>query len=113
MPTGHRRKVLLEDNHECHGHAPGSPLHQFKRNLGIKYAANIKTSPDLNAIEKIWRVLKQRVKAKGHPRSIVELKRWILAEWEGIEQDLINRYIDDMPLRVRDICRRGGRLLRY
>jgi hypothetical protein len=41
------------------------------------------------------------------------LKGWIQEEWDRIDQGLINRYIDDMPDRVRDICRRGGGLLPY
>lgn len=113
MPTGRTGKVLLEDNHCSHGHAPGSQLHTFKKELGIRWQPTIPTSPDLNVQEKIWRVLKQRVKARGIPNSIITLKRWIQEEWDGIDQALINRYIDDMPQRVRDICSRGGSLLTY
>ena len=113
MPTGQCGKVLLEDNHHSHGHAPGSALHQYKKTLGIRWQANIPTSPDFNVIEKIWRILKQRVKAKGHPKDLAEQKGWIQEEWDAIDQDTINRYIDDMPHRAADICRRGGGLLPY
>jgi DDE superfamily endonuclease len=113
MPIGPRGKVLLEDNHHSHGHAPGSTLHHTKATLGIKFHANIPTSPDLNVIEKIWRVMKQRIKARGHPKGINELRGWIQAEWDAIDQELINRYIDDMQYRAVDICRRGGGLLPY
>jgi hypothetical protein len=113
MPTGPKGKVLLEDNHHSHGHAAKSPLRQVKERLKIRWQATIPTSPNLNVQEKIWRVLKQRVKARGVPNSLKTLKRWIQEEWDGIDQALINRYIDDMPDRVRDICRRGGGLLPY
>ena len=113
MPTGPRGKILLEDNHHSHGHARGSILYEFKEWLKIRWQANIPTSPDLNVIEKIWRLLKQRVKARGHPTGLVQLREWIQAEWDAIDQATINRYIDDMPKRAADICRRGGGLLPY
>jgi hypothetical protein len=77
MPVGPTGKVLLEDNYHCRGHAPGSTLHQFKKAYGIRWQANIPTGPDLNVLEKVWRILKQRVKAKGHPLGLAELKGWI------------------------------------
>jgi hypothetical protein len=113
IPIGRIGKVLLEDNHYCHGHGLGSTLHQFKKAYGIRWQANIPTSPDLNVIEKVWRILKQRVKAKGHPLGLDELRGWIQAEWDAVDQDTINRYIDDMPNRAIDICRRGRGLLPY
>ena len=73
MPTGRRGKVLLEDNHYRHGHAPKSPLHQVKKVLNIRFHANINipASADLNVIEKIFGTMKQRVKARGHPKKIL------------------------------------------
>lgn len=113
MPTGPSGKVLLEDNHPSHGYKLGSLMRQIKEELGIRWQANIPTSPDLNVIEKIQRAMKQRVKARGCPRDLNELRHWIQLEWDAINQDMINRYIDDMPDRVQDIIDRQGGLLNY
>jgi hypothetical protein len=113
MPTGPSGKVLLEDNHHAHGHKPGSPLRKVKEELGIRWEPNMPTSPDLNVQEKIWRALKQRVKARGTPKSLEELRGWIEQEWDDIDQAMINRYIDQQPLRVIDIIAREGGLLTY
>lgn len=113
MPIGSTGKVLLEDNHHAHGHKLGSPLRQVKESLGIRWQPNMPTSPDLNVQEKIWRALKQRVKARGVPKGLPELKGWIQQEWDTIDQGMINRYIDQQPKRVLDIIARQGGLLTY
>lgn len=110
IPTGQRGKVLLEDNHTSHGHALQSPLRKIKDEMGLRWEAAIPTSPDLNVQEKIWRVLKQRVKARGVPNTLQTLKGWIQEAWDSIEQSLINRYIDEQVHRIRDIHLRGGGL---
>ncbi|PVH68591.1 hypothetical protein DL98DRAFT_440862, partial [Cadophora sp. DSE1049] len=69
-------------------------------------------SPDLNSIENIWRVLKQKLRNKNPHGSwdLEDLKRAILEVWENeISIDMINRFVDTMPQRLEKVrLRKGG-----
>jgi transposase len=68
-------------------------------------------SPDLNPIENIWRVLKQRLRnRKPHGGwKLSDLKEAMINIWEKeISIDLINKYIDTMPERIRMVRLRKG-----
>jgi transposase len=50
-------------------------------------------SPDLNPIEKVWAILEQRV-YKRQPKTVEQLERAILEEWEKIDQNTIDNCIN-------------------
>jgi len=64
-------------------------------------------SPDLNPIENVWRLLKQRV-AKRFPRSLVELRQCIEEEWAALELSIFARYIGNMKERCQDVVDAKG-----
>ena len=87
---------------------------RYKEELGIRWHANIPSSPDLNPLEKVWRVVKQRVKRKGIPKNVEQLKKWIQEIQDGLDQvEDIDKYVDAMPDRILDIRARGGAILPY
>ena len=68
-------------------------------------------SPDLNPIENIWRVLKRRLRSREPHGAwkLSDLKEAMINIWEReISIDLINKYIDTMPERIRMVRLRKG-----
>lgn len=109
--AGHHAFVLLEDNDGSHGTRTRTNLvARYKALLerhGFHWYANTAQSPDLNIIENVWRILKQRVKSHTC-RSIKELKEAIQQEWKAISQSEINELVETMPERLEECFKRGG-----
>jgi len=55
-------------------------------------------SPDLNPIENVWKTLKERV-YRHKPKTVKDLRRWVVAEW-----DLLN--FDDFRPHILSMSRR-------
>ena len=70
-------------------------------------------SPDLNPIETIWRIIKQRLKSRGVIFEEAVLCRAIQEEWDKITLDEINRAISTMSDRVAVLNERNGRPILY
>jgi len=106
----------VEDNSSVHGKSDS------KKNKGLCNAVRLEChiysidwppcSPDLNPIENIWRVLKQRLRnRKPHGGwTLLDLKQAMVDIWEKeISINLINSYIDTMPERIAKVrVRKGG-----
>jgi transposase len=69
------------------------------------------SSPDLNPIEGIWEIIKQRLRG-GRWATVEEFKEAILREWRHIAQDEIRRRIREMPWRCRKLCINNGDRIR-
>ena len=67
VPNWDKDCVLIEDNDGPHGTKDKGPnkVKALKDHLGIKWEMNPANSPDLNPIETIWRIIKQRLKSRG------------------------------------------------
>jgi DDE superfamily endonuclease len=76
--------------------------------LDIKWEANPPQSPDLNPIETIWRLVKQRLKNRSLILDPDVLRRCIEEEWDKITMDEINEAISTMPDRVTAVRERFG-----
>ena len=101
--------ILMEDNDGSHGtRSKDNPVRRYKESLfGFKWYSNLAQSPDLNIIENVWRILKQRVKQR-YPQTVDELRYWIKYEWNRIDQEEINKLVDSMLERVRQCWNREG-----
>jgi transposase len=64
-------------------------------------------SPDLNAIENIWAMLKRRLGEPGRRGSKVFEKR-ILACWDAIPQEHIDNTINSIPKRLEHVIKEKG-----
>jgi DDE superfamily endonuclease len=102
--------ILLEDNDNSHGTRgiKDNKCKQAKTQLGIKCESNPPESPDLNPIETIWRIVKQRLKNRGLILDPTELRRAIQEEWDNITLKEINRAIESIPERVTELNERNG-----
>jgi transposase len=109
-PNWHPDWILLEDNDNSHGTRgnTNNKCKQAKQRLGIKWEANPPESPDLNPIETIWRMVKQRLKNQGPIFETAELRRAIQEEWDKITLEEINKAIATMPDRVAALNSRNG-----
>jgi len=101
---------LVEDGSKVHisGYSP-----QFKLGNEITCSDWPGYSPDLNPIENVWRTLKRRLKIQfrtpqSRPRGIAGLVRAAQEEWNEIEQEKLDRFIDSMPIHVLKVIQRHG-----
>jgi hypothetical protein len=107
--------MLQEDNEGAHGmrsilNAPND----FKNKYYIKQLKPVHppNSPDLSLIEGVWRILKQRVKARK-ARNQAQLRQYIFEEWDKITVQEINSLILSMPERINQCIDRGGDIIEY
>ena len=88
---------LQEDNDRSHGTAStNNPARRLKIASGIRLLRHPAQSPDLNPIESIWQIIKQRLRG-GSWQSIADFKAAIVREWRQIRQAQIRRRIREMP----------------
>jgi hypothetical protein len=84
---------------------------RYKRLINIPWYPNSPKSPDLNGIENVWRILKQRLKQRlinEHAPTIDRVKEVILQIWDEIDQDEINDLIASMLSRIEQCIARKG-----
>jgi transposase len=97
----------------------GAPYHKGEKNRRIQEAYGEKklllppNSPDLNPIENAWNSLKARLrnrfsKPERRPHSEDELWQAMVEEWEGIEQDRMDSWVDSMSERVANVIAMDG-----
>ena len=107
--------VLVEDNDGPHETKDKrfNKVKALKAHLDIQWKMNPLNSPDLNPIETIWRIIKQRLKSKGVIFKEAILRRAIQEEWDKITIKEINKAISTMPDRVAALNERNGRPIPY
>jgi len=69
-------------------------------------------SPDLNPIENMWSILKERVSRRS-PRTKQELETIAKEEWLAIPQSIIAATIESMPRRIAQVVSRNGQKCDY
>ena len=77
---------------------------------GLKLLPWAPQSPDMNPIEHVWMFMKRELREKWPRASSIEmLKGQLLAVWQGLDQERIQKLIDSMPSRVASLRKaRGG-----
>lgn len=111
---------VVEDNAPVHGRKNTkknqsicNKLRKLYRIHSIDWPPN---SPDLNPIEKIWRILKSRLRSRKPLGgwSLEELKKAVTEVWYNeISIEEINRQIDTMPERIAQVIERKGGQTEY
>ncbi len=97
------------DNWAVHRAAP-TRTHLFT--TGIEVLKWPPYSPDLNPIENLWNDLKRRVYAR-HPKTIVQLKKFIMAEWKATTVQYASNLCRSMPVRLELLVANGGHRVKY
>jgi transposase len=71
-------------------------------------------SPDLNPIKNTWRLMKLRILKRRHRiRSVKEMERVLLEEWDRITPEDYRRCISSMPKRIDLIYKNKGSSIKY
>ena len=92
----------------------GAPCHRSK--IVKKFLKNKKilvqdwpgNSPDLNPIENLWNILKNKV-ADRHPSSVKDLEETIKNVWvHELSSEFCRKLIESMPRRLELVINKGG-----
>ena len=88
--------------------------HQAKEELHITTSPHPPNSPDLNAIEPLWGILKARLE-KIIPVPSTDNKLWEFLDklWDELEQHTVNREIEKMEVRKRAVIEAKGKHTGY
>jgi transposase len=70
------------------------------------------TSPDLNAIDNLWDILKRMVNARK-PTSDVQMMEYCQGEWLKIPSKHFLAMVESMPERIQDVLKRHGHSTRF
>jgi len=70
------------------------------------------SSPDLNPIENIWKLLKENVN-KRRPSNALELEKYIEEETSAINIETINNIINSMSKRISETIKNNGGYTSY
>jgi transposase len=101
--------ILLEDGDGSHGNrSHDNCVRVYKDSIGLQVLKNPPSSPDLNVIENVWRILKQRIKKRIF-RNEEHLKQGILEEWDKITLEEINDLVRTMKERIDEVILRRGK----
>ncbi|KAF8711952.1 DDE superfamily endonuclease, partial [Rhizoctonia solani] len=109
------KKVSKEKGLEMRVVEDGAAAHRAKvtqaarEKLGIEQLPHPPSSPDLNPIEPLWLLLKNRVaKIKGSSNSAEKLWEAAQQAWESITIKEVNMYAKNMPARVQAVLKAKG-----
>jgi hypothetical protein len=101
------RWYLLEDNDPSHGTRNANSLPAiYKQDRGVEVISHPANSPDLNPIEGIWNIIKERVRQQLYNlNTIAELKAALQREWKAIDQETIQQRVLEMQYRCGQVYR--------
>jgi len=106
-----KKLKVVEDNAKYH---LACPNREISSAFGVQKLPLPANSPDLNPIENVWHIFKQRLRKRfsknvdDRPHSEDELWAIMEEEWDAMDQRMIDRLIDSMPSRVQAIITSEG-----
>ena len=100
--------VLQEDNDPSHGTKNYGLANRLKDSNWVGSLQHPPQSPDLNPMEGIWNILKQRVRRRTYT-SLEDLKAVLQDKWNKVSLAEIRTRIQDMPRRCRLLVEKGGK----
>jgi hypothetical protein len=104
-----RRWRLQQDNDPKHTSRVAKEFIAENRICVIDWPSN---SPDLNPIENMWQIIKNKVE-KRMPQNVDELTRFLIEEWEAIPQETVNNLVSSMKNRCELVLTNNGNRIPY
>jgi transposase len=106
------KMVFMQDNASVHTARKVMDYLQDQRYSVMHWPAH---SPDLNPIENMWALLKNRLfhNYETKPAGLLELWDRVPETWYAIEVDMVQRHIESMPRRVQQVIRNKGLWTKY
>ena len=106
-----RSFIWMHDNARPHS---SHSTNDFFDKLGWKKFDWPPQSPDLNPIENLWNILKNKVYASSQFTSIRELKATIESEWIKLDRSAVLKgLIESMPKRIYAVIANKGYTINY
>ena len=99
--------IFQGDNDASHGTRKKGLAQHLKESNSVDTLSPPPQSPDLNPMEGIWNILKQRVRRRVW-KSLKELKEVLQDEWSKITILEIRARISEMPRRCKSLVETGG-----
>jgi transposase len=88
--------------------------HTWFSDHGIRLLNWPAQSPDLNPIEHLWKILKQKLrKYADPPKGVGELCERVKTEWGKITAEECQRLIESMPRRLHAVIKAKGGHIKY
>lgn len=109
LQTKYNHRIFFqEDNDGARGtRSLENIARRAKTDAGLTLLTHPAQSPDLNPIEAIWMIIKERLRG-GRWNSVQEFKDAIEAEWRQVTQAQIRRRIREMPIRCKYLVDNQG-----
>jgi transposase len=104
-----RRWRLQQDNDPKH---TSRVAKDFLAENGVEVMNWPANSPDLNPIENLWQVIKNKVE-KRMPENIEELKRFLAEEWDAVSEQTVINLISSMKNRCNQVLEKNGDRIEY
>ena len=102
--------ILMED---------GAPVHrsnlpkQWREAIGLTKLTWPANSPDLNPIENIWKICKDKVQSGIRPKNKEEMFEAVKLAWDEIPQDFFLTLLESMPARIKAVVDNKGGSTRW
>jgi len=99
MKRLHRSPVFQDDGARAHR---AISVSNWKQEHGIRSLSWPAQSPDLNPIENVWSILKERIRKRiPHPTNLQQLDQYIHEEWNQLDPLILRKLIESMSHRNR------------
>ena len=106
----HQCTIFMQDGAPCHR---ARQVKDFLSSNNIELLDWPGNSPDLNPIENLWSVMKNKVAAK-QPSSLKTLVEWIKQVWcKEFSKEYCQQLISSMPRRIQDVIDKKGGHTKY
>jgi transposase len=103
----HEKVVFQQDNAPCHKAKDITNWLNSQQFDTLQWPAQ---SPDLNPIETLWAILKQKLNAYENPPSgILELWDRIQITWNEITTETCKKLVESMPRRIQEVINVKGK----
>lgn len=105
---------IVEDSDPSHGNKNANSLPSiYRREHGMPLLGHPPNSCDLNAIEGVFNILKERVKERLYGCSTIQhVEDLLQEEWSRITQDEIQARIMEMPWRCGEVAKDGTKRIK-